>query len=283
MEILSVNAQQKLGRIASAIGRNPDSWRNWSCLHIALNDAPEDIQQESMLWTKSIVESFLRDVEGRVYFCAQSGIHVICRDVRRDMLEQMAQQIQALVYDEGGFNVASRIYDLAAEGYIYAQNVLGAQGNVFSMPVSTLCGLENFRLPHNETYDTAEKPICNYQDYIKVLLIEDDPVTRWMVRNALKYECRFAVAPTANKAFAMFNAFQPDLVFLDIGLPDKSGRDVLDWIMRNDPGACVVMFSSNNNMDNISSALEEGASGFISKPFLKENLLRYVRSQAHTA
>lgn len=102
--------------------------------------------------------------------------------------------------------------------------------------------------------------------------MEDDAVTRWMVRNALKNECEFITAPSANKAFAMFSSFTPDVVFLDINLPDNSGYAVLEWILKNDPGACVVMFSSNGQLDNIVQAMEKGASGFISKPFLREHL-----------
>lgn len=85
-------------------------------------------------------------------------------------------------------------------------------------------------------------------------------------------------APTAHQAFAKFQAFQPDVVFLDIDLPDKNGREVLSWIMHNDPGVTVVMFSSNSSLDNISQSIEEGASGFIAKPFLKESLLHYIRN-----
>ncbi|HOO82434.1 MAG TPA: response regulator [Alphaproteobacteria bacterium] len=75
---------------------------------------------------------------------------------------------------------------------------------------------------------------------VRVLLVEDDPVTRWMVRSALKKECEFVTAQSANNAFGLYASYQPDVVFLDIDLPDGNGHDVLKWIMRNDPGACVV-------------------------------------------
>jgi CheY-like chemotaxis protein len=112
--------------------------------------------------------------------------------------------------------------------------------------------------------------------FAKVLLVEDDPVTRWMVRHALKNECQLATAATANRAFALYPSWKPDIVFLDINLPDNNGLAVLEWIKRNDPGACVVMFSSINNMDSIAGALETGANGFVAKPFLKESLVHYI-------
>ncbi len=114
-------------------------------------------------------------------------------------------------------------------------------------------------------------------DNVKVLLVEDDPVTRWMVRSALKDDCRLATAPTANKAFAVCQSYQPDIVFLDMNLPDKNGNEVLKWIMRNDPGVCVVIFSGCGDMQNISSALEDGARGYIPKPFEKRSFLHYIK------
>ena len=114
-------------------------------------------------------------------------------------------------------------------------------------------------------------------DGAKVLLIEDDPVTRWMVRCALKDECRFATAATANKAFAICQSYKPDVVFLDIGLPDKNGCEVLEWLMRNDPGVRVIMFTSCQDMNLISSALDIGAKGFLPKPFTKDGFLSYIK------
>jgi len=114
----------------------------------------------------------------------------------------------------------------------------------------------------------------------KVLLVEDDPVTRWLVRQTLKDNCDFATAQTANKAFSLYATYQPDFVFLDINLPDKDGYEVLNWIMRNDPGANVIMFSSLNNMDSITRALDMGAIGYIAKPFIKNQILDYVQGEA---
>ncbi len=276
MEIMSVNAHSKLIAVASSIGRNPLSWQGWHCLHVEFSGVDDDMEQECLLWTKSIVESFLRGVEGRVYFCGDNHIHVICKKADRSILEEAGQQICALVYSESAVVSSHRIYDLAAEGFSYARMVLEKSGNIFSLPVAqgVALGMEG----RCEIEGSTEKPILNHQDFTKVLLVEDDPVTRWMVRNTLKHECQFATAPTANQAFAMYSSYQPDIVFLDINLPDKNGYAVLEWILRNDPGACVVMFSSNDNLDNIANAMDDGASGFIAKPFVKESLLHYIRN-----
>jgi two-component system chemotaxis response regulator CheY len=123
----------------------------------------------------------------------------------------------------------------------------------------------------------------NLDHNTKVLLVEDDPVTRWLVRQALKNECHLATASTAYRALTLYMSWQPDLVFLDINLPDHNGLELLEWIIHRDPHASVVMFSSLNTADLIAKALKNGAQGFITKPFLKENLLDYVRDCRSTA
>jgi DNA-binding NarL/FixJ family response regulator len=119
-------------------------------------------------------------------------------------------------------------------------------------------------------------------DGAKVLLVEDDPATRWLVRSALRDKCRLATANTANKAFSICQSYKPDIVFLDIGLPDKSGCEVLKWLARNDPGVQVIIFSGCTDLNIISGALESGARGFIAKPFTKESFLSYIGDPADT-
>ncbi|MCB1563319.1 MAG: response regulator [Alphaproteobacteria bacterium] len=272
MEILSINADQKLISIASSIGRDPQSWAGWFCLEFLLYDVDDDIYQECMLWTKSVVESYLQDTEGRVYCCSDRTIHVIAKISSCKILHHTARHICDLIQGESGIEIPYTVYDLVENGFSYAQNVLSQVDNVLELPKPLVAELERSNIP-----EQSEHLLSSLAHNTRVLLVEDDPVTRWMVRNALKYECEFVTAPTANKAFSLYSSYQPDVVFLDINLPDGNGYTVLEWILRNDPGAQVIMFSSNDNLDNIQGALEEGACGFIAKPFLKEQLMRYVQ------
>ena len=112
----------------------------------------------------------------------------------------------------------------------------------------------------------------------KVLLIEDDMITRWMVRVAVKGSCLLATAANARRAIRSYYTYQPDLVLLDIDLAGHNGKDLLRRIMRINPHAHVVMFSAFASPENISESLENGAKGFITKPFTKDDLLKYITS-----
>ena len=159
------------------------------------------------------------------------------------------------------------IYHLERDAAPFSQLVFNAIGEKFSIHVSN-DGAQNHIQKSNGSVS---------KDPLKVLLVEDDTVIRWMVDNALKDECDVEYADTANKVFALYPSYAPDIVLLDIGLPDNSGQAVLDWIMRNDPAANVIMVSSKTSADTISSCLEKGAKGFIPKPFVKDDLLHYIQ------
>lgn len=110
----------------------------------------------------------------------------------------------------------------------------------------------------------------------RVLLIEDDRVTRRMVSAALKSYCNIIEAPDASQGITLYNHIQPDIVFLDIELPDGSGQDMLKWMMHNDPAAFVVMFTGHTDNNNVMKSLDLGARGFVSKPFDVQRMLYFI-------
>ena len=69
----------------------------------------------------------------------------------------------------------------------------------------------------------------------------------------------------------------PDVVFLDIDLPDMSGHDVLSKIFALDPEAYIIMFSGNGDRGNVLKAIERGAKGFVGKPFSQDKLTHYIQ------
>ncbi len=280
MDTLKINADREFRTVVSSIAKNPDSWVGWSGLHVTLQGAHASVRVgECLSWANSIIRSYLNMVEGRAFFFFDKHLHILCKDVAQDVLEQMGREICDFFQEEAGILAGYVIYDLSDQANDYysgsgicdqERGVLYANSNDIVVDETALPEL--FQMPEALSTDSHS---CTLP---KVLLVDDDPVTRWMVRNALKCECEFATAVSAHKAYAMYGAFQPDLVFLDIGLPDQRGTEVLSWIMRNDPGARVVMFSGESHIDIISQTLNAGATGFVAKPFLRKNLLQYVRA-----
>ncbi len=97
-----------------------------------------------------------------------------------------------------------------------------------------------------------------------------------MVSASLKGHCNLIEAPNASQGISSYDAFQPDLVLMDIELPDGNGQNLLSWITRNDPNAFVVMFSGYYDSDNVMESIERGARGFMPKPFNLEKMMNFI-------
>ena len=80
-------------------------------------------------------------------------------------------------------------------------------------------------------------------------------------------------------AITEYNRIKPDLVLMDITMPQMEGIEAVEQIMRQHPDACIVMVSSVGYQDNILAALQRGARHFVQKPVKPEvlyEILRYV-------
>jgi len=278
VKISSVNTERTLMNISSSIGKSPSSWVGWHALYIPLNNIDEAVREDCLLWTRSIAQSYLNCLEGHVFFCQQNGVHIICRNVQAEILNHAGAQICELIEHENNEKTTYHLYNLGCDGSKYVDMINSKVDNVFCLPAPYKTNRVDILQAEPQSVKTQNIDHVNTR---RVLLVEDDPVTRWIVRNTLKGECDLMTASYGNKVFSLYSTFQPHLIFLDINLPDQNGTDLLDWILGHDPGAQVVMFSSDNSLQTMTSTFEQGATGFISKPFLKSQLLEYIHGAKH--
>lgn len=111
---------------------------------------------------------------------------------------------------------------------------------------------------------------------IEILIVEDDLFSQTLIKKVLSDRYTLSMAADGKGALFGFVKTAPDIVFLDIELPDINGHDVLQKIRSMDPNAYVVMFSGNGDRENILKAIDLGAQGFVGKPFAKEKLFQYI-------
>jgi DNA-binding response OmpR family regulator len=114
----------------------------------------------------------------------------------------------------------------------------------------------------------------------KLLLVEnDDAIVEPLVR-ALSREGHDVVAVTNGlDALASMDRSPPDLVLLDLGLPDLDGVEVCRRIRMNHPRVPVIMLTARTEELDIVIGLDAGANDYIPKPFRQTELLARVRSQ----
>ena len=88
-------------------------------------------------------------------------------------------------------------------------------------------------------------------------------------------ECQDAF--DGNEAVWQVHKFKPDLILLDVEMPERDGISALELIKKNDPNIIVIMVSSHGSKTMISKATSLGANGFIQKPFDKDELCSCIR------
>ncbi len=112
----------------------------------------------------------------------------------------------------------------------------------------------------------------------KILLIEDEGNIRQFTTALLEANHYQVIgAETLEEGFLFFSSYKPDLVILDLGLPDGEGLDFLTTI-RTDSSAPVIVLSARAEEQEKVSALDAGANDYITKPFGSAELLARVRS-----
>jgi two-component system response regulator NreC len=118
---------------------------------------------------------------------------------------------------------------------------------------------------------------------IRLLLVDDHAVVRSGLRMLLEHETDIEIvgeAGTAFEAVAMAAALKPDVMLMDIGLPDKSGIEATAAIKQAQPEVAVVALTIYEDEEYFFKMLQAGASGYVPKRAAPEELLTAIRSAA---
>lgn len=111
-----------------------------------------------------------------------------------------------------------------------------------------------------------------------ILIVDDARVARIMLRRALHNGGfdNIEEAGTATEAMEKFKTLRPDLVLLDITLPDNFDLTLLGNLLTEEPAVKVIMVSAIGQDLIIQDALKLGAKAFVTKPFEEKDLLKTV-------
>lgn len=114
----------------------------------------------------------------------------------------------------------------------------------------------------------------------KILLVDDAAFMRMMVKDTLSKNGYTDVEEAADGAQAVskYDELHPDLVIMDITMPNMDGLEALKAIRAKDPNATIVMCSAMGQEAMVIEAIKSGAKDFIVKPFKPERILKTVTS-----
>ena len=116
-------------------------------------------------------------------------------------------------------------------------------------------------------------------DKTPLLVVDDEPPIRRLLRTSLGAEGFEVIeADTAEKAFETIEARKPEIVILDLGLPDQDGLDVIRRIRKSGSKLPIVVLSSRGDERGKVEALELGADDYVTKPFGIAELVARIRT-----
>ena len=113
---------------------------------------------------------------------------------------------------------------------------------------------------------------------IKVLVIDDEPPIRKLLRMGLGTQGYEVLDAPSGKAALALLAEEPDLIILDLGLPDIQGHELLRMIRARNEGVPIVVLSSRGDEAGKVQALDLGADDYLTKPFGMDELLARLRA-----
>lgn len=111
-----------------------------------------------------------------------------------------------------------------------------------------------------------------------ILIIDDEPQIRKLLEISLEHNSyKVLLADTAKKGLLMAANHPPDAILLDLGLPDLNGhillKELREWYAKP-----IIIISATNTEEDIVTALDNGASDYLTKPFRTGELLARLRS-----
>lgn len=115
-------------------------------------------------------------------------------------------------------------------------------------------------------------------DGFSVVIVDDNDMTRSLLRGILRQQNHRVIgeAKDGDAALALLQKVQPDIVCLDIVMPNSNGLEVLDKIRAAYPSVRVLMITASSDRNTVTDALGRGARGYVVKPFNAARVLDSV-------
>ena len=115
----------------------------------------------------------------------------------------------------------------------------------------------------------------------RILLADDEGIVRdslkMIIEKNFPGECEIEMARTGRDVIEMAEEFRPDIVFMDISMPNMDGIEAVKKIKAYDKDAVIVMCSSLGYQEKVLDAINAGASDFIVKPYKPEQIVNALK------
>ncbi|MBO9598723.1 MAG: response regulator [Cohnella sp.] len=113
-------------------------------------------------------------------------------------------------------------------------------------------------------------------------IVDDTNFMRKMAADILRNNGHEVVGEAANgkDAISQYEQLRPDIVIMDLQMPEMNGTEAIREILRIDPEAVILVCTASNQQDLVDGAMEAGAKGYLMKPFNPERLHKVIEKYA---
>ena len=108
------------------------------------------------------------------------------------------------------------------------------------------------------------------------MVVDDDLFVRSVLRQTLHGIAKVVEVGDGAEVISIYKKHLPDLIFLDIHLPNRTGLELLEEITAFDPDAHIVMLSADSSLENVSKGKDSGIKAFLTKPFSRDRVMAYL-------
>lgn len=112
----------------------------------------------------------------------------------------------------------------------------------------------------------------------KILLIDDDNNIRGLLYNILHADYEVLVAEDAKSGIAIYKQTSPDVILLDIMLPDSTGIELLQKFREKDKKVKIIMITAYETIKSVIDIMDIKISGYITKPFIVKDVKEIIRN-----
>lgn len=292
MIIVDTNTEPTLYEHVKKFHKTHDPCR---CLHIKHEHFGQDPDQFISHFTDSIQKFFKDELfiteDGQIFISDDRDVFVMTQNTPRKSLTRfiahISPQLSPVSPDEKPaslFETGLNWNDLMAVCMGKMKVFTAQQQKALAEQKAQDTQKERQRLLDMNIHKEHVKTIAarrEKREEVNVLIVEDDVFSQTLVKGTVGKSYPVVGAKNGFEAITLYADKAPDIMFLDIDLPDITGHDVLGKILKMDPQAYIVMLSGNGDKDNVLQAVQGGAKGFVGKPFTREKLFQYIQKSPH--
>ena len=272
MIVVTTNAEED---ICSSINNLSKTINEFDVLHFEREGGKQDIIHLQMV-VNSLNKSFENNSNIQLYFFEDGDIALILPSIEKEKIKKSQILLDDIFLDEKDISHTSNLYNSLTNmdklKSVFDDKLKNFKENTKNKIKSK--PKKKSKIDKNYVKQLLEQR--THREGIHILIVEDEPFTLKLVENILS-ENTIIKATSGIEAIESYMLNAPDIVFLDINLPELDGHKVLKQIHEFDEDCYVVMLSGNTLMKDVSYSLSKGAKGFVVKPFPKDKLLSYVK------